>query len=311
MKTTRPRCPAWLLTCYRISLRVYPAQFRAEYGALMEQAFADRYASFAASGKLSEKVRFAFDTLWDSSQSLCTQHWHAVEAGGFARLRFLLLLLLFVPLIMFHQTLISKTEEGFFILTSAPGFSYNVEIKTYRSELSARLRQHGDADSLLAARILSGQLSYYDLPVGEALSRVNLQIAREVMVYPFKPSWIVRFGYLEPNGFKTSDTDNVYGEILPRVSFKQLKACRAYKDFGDNNPACVKVWRDHRQEMQFSRLMSEPGYRRPEAKEIITALEQNKIHELELHYIMLNNNLQNCKLSLARNSLNCDKPTVH
>jgi hypothetical protein len=112
MKSPRPICPAWLRACYRFSLRVYPAQFRAEYGALMEQAFADRYASFTASGKMSEKIRFAFDTLRDSGQSLCSQHWHATEAAGYVRQRFLLLLLLFVPVIIFHQNLIMKASES-------------------------------------------------------------------------------------------------------------------------------------------------------------------------------------------------------
>ena len=313
MKTTRPRCPAWLLTCYRISLRVYPAQFRAEYGALMEQAFADRYASFAASGKLSEKVRFAFDTLWDSSQSLCNQHWYTAQSEGFARPRFQLLLLLLVPLIMFHQNLISKASDSFMALDKsltalgpdAMRKAWTDEITAYQAELAERLRQHNDADSMSAARYVGGQwTTIEDLPEGDALNRMNLRIAHEVIAYPFKPSLFAR-----GDAWYWSDANTVSISIWPINNVKQLRACRKLTDFGVSDPACLQTWEDRRRYQLFSKIMFQPGYKRPNAVEYVAAMEQNRREALELHFIALNN-LQHCRIIPAINNVECDKPTA-
>lgn len=309
MKSPRQSCPAWLRACYRFSLRVYPAQFRAEYGALMEQAFADRYASFTASGKMSEKIRFALDTLRDSGQSLCSQHWHATEAAGFVRQRFLLLLLLFIPVIMFHQNLISKVSDSFMALDKSlkalgPDARWRAmgdEMIAYRAELAERLRQHNDADSLSAARYVGGQwTTIEDLPEGEALNRMNLRIAHEVMAYPFRPSLFAR-----GSDWHWSDANTVYETMWPIDNIKQLRACRDLKDFAGKDPACLKAWEDRRRFLQFSKLMYGAGYRRPNAEEYVAAMEQNRREALELNYIALNN-LQSCQYNKTRNNLECD-----
>lgn len=312
MKTTRPRCPAWLLACYRISLRVYPAQFRAEYGALMEQAFADRYASYAASGKLSKIARFAFDALWDSSQSLCNQHWYSAQSEGFARPRFQLLLLLLVPLIMFHQNLISKASDSFMALDKslkalgpdAMWDAWTDEYAAYKTELVERLRQHNDADSKSAAWFMGDEWTIDSLPEGEALNRMNLRIAHEVMDYPFRPSLFAR-----GSDWQWNDANTVLLAIWPIDNTKRVVACRKLADFGINDPACLQAWEDRRRYQLFSKIMFEPGYQRPSAEEYVAAMEQNRRKGLELHYIALNN-LQNCRIIPAKNNVECDKPAA-
>lgn len=313
MKSPRPICPAWLRACYRISLRTYPAQFRAEYGALMEQAFADRYARFTASGNMSEKIRFALDTLRDSSQSLCSQHWLATEAAGFVRQRFLLLLVLFVPVVFFHQNLIMKASESMTALEAtmdaldtAMDNAMDNEYDTYRSKLESRLRQYGDTDSVKAARFVSNRWTTIDdIPEGEALNRMNLRIAREVMAYPFRLSLIARV--VDERERYWSDANTVYSIMWPIDNVKQLRACLDHKDFAGKDPACLQAWKDRRRYLQFSKLMYGSGYRRPEVEEFVTALEQNRMEELELNYIALNN-LQHCRFIPAQNNVECDKP---
>ncbi len=308
MKSPRPICPSWLRACYRFSLRVYPAQFRAEYGALMEQAFADRYASLTASGKMSEKIRFALDTLRDSGQSLCSQHWHATEAAGFVRLCFLILFALFAPLVFFHETLISKATDGILFIKNIKEIRDNAWRKEYeenRLRISFNLRHSEDPVAVAAANLLERNSSALNYPSGEELRQMNLRIAREIIANPLHNSW-----FSKPERASDTPAANMYSFLWNIENYKELKRCNDIGKENGNDASCNAMWDWMLEEGKYAELMIFEGYQQPSQVEILRAFENNQYAELKRQYIALNGLDTACKFSDSRrffNNISCTK----
>lgn len=299
-------CPAWLMSAYRLSLHAYPKQFRQEYGELMQQAFADRYAELIDTKSLSNLLRFSQDTLLDSSQSIWHQHWQSSQQAGFVRTRFLVLLCLFIPVLIFNQHLISSVTNGIYTIRNLDAEmwgAYNAESMAYETAITERLQQSSDPLAQQAAGLISVAYTPGHFPDAEAIRQMNIRIAQQVLHTPFKPSLFARGA-----NWSYGQAQAMLLLTWPIANVNQLQACRKVDEAGGYDASCVNVWNSRKQYLQFGKLMFEPGFVRPNAEQLSAAYEQNRMDELEKQYIALNK-LQHCTFAdPQKNILNCNTP---
>jgi hypothetical protein len=306
MAIEQKRCPAWLMSAYRLSLLAYPKPFRKEYGALMEQAFADRYAELTQAKTFSNSLRFGKDALLDSSQSIWRQHWQDSQQAGFVRTRFLVLLCLFIPVLIFNQHLISTITNGIYTIKNLDAEmwgAYNAESMAYETSITERLRQSSDPIARQAAGLISVTYTPGQFPQAEAIRQMNIRIAWEVLRHPFKPSLFARGA-----NWSYGQAQAMLLLTWPIANVNELQACRKIDEAGDFDASCVNVWNSRKQYLQFGKLMFEPNFEQPSAEQLLAAFEQNRMDELEKQYIALNM-LQDCTFTDPRkNILNCNAP---
>jgi hypothetical protein len=306
MAIEQKRCPSWLMSAYRLSLLAYPKSFRKSYGALMEQAFADRYAELRETNSLSKIMHFSKDTLLDSSQSIWRQHWQDSQQAGFVRVRFLILLCLFMPLLIFNQHLISTITNGIYTVKNLDAEmwnAYSAESLAYETAITERLRQSSDPIARQAVGLISVTYTPGQFPQAEAIRQMNIRIAREVLHTPFQPTLFAR-----GSNWSYGQAQAMLLLTWPIANVNQLQACRKIDEAGGFDANCVDVWNSRKQYLQFGKLMFEPNFEQPSAEQLLAAYEQNRIDELEKQYIALNM-LQDCTFTDPRkNILNCNAP---
>jgi hypothetical protein len=290
MNSNRNRCPNWLMSLYRLCLRIYPASFREEFAVAMEQAFADRYVDFMRNKKTGTNLQFAFSMLRDTGESVCRQHWQSAESAGFTRLRFLVLLALLAPVLIFHESVIRNTVDGMvyaknFNLEFIRAEALSKEYEVYRTELALELRKSSDPITIQAANLLerNNNWAIESYPSGEALREMNVRIARAVVAEPLQYSWFAKFDRVS-----SSEAANLNSMLWSIENFPELKRCNDIGKLKGKDVSCNATWAWMLHNRKYEEIMLYDNYVQPSSKEILHALENNRYTQLQNQYIAIN-----------------------
>jgi hypothetical protein len=259
----------------------------------------------------SNRLRFGKDALLDSSQSILRQHWREANQVGFARVRFLILLCLFAPLLIFHEKIILQVTDGItfikqFDLARMRADAWFEEYETNLADLKSRLNASQDPVSIQAVQLLESNTNWLpgQYPSSEEIRQMNIRIAREVIAKPLTYSW-----FSKAYNYSDSDASQMYEFLWRLDGIVEFKRCNDIGKNSGHDASCTATWNKMLEMRKFEELMQFNTYTQPTQNEMLVSLENNQYAQLQREYI-IKNSLDTCTFSDSRrfyNNINCPK----